>query len=83
MGLEESILQARNFLEGASGVVNQGLGIFDQVASRFVITNDPGGEVGGQTPPIVPPGPAVPSPTGAASLIPLLAVGGLAYFLLR
>jgi len=55
MGLEETILQAKSFLEGAADVVDTGLGIFDRVQKTFnpnpvntYEANDPGGELGGQ-----------------------------------
>ena len=56
MGLEESILQAKSFLEGAANIVDTGLGIFDRVQQTInpvpiantYDANDPGGELGGQ-----------------------------------
>lgn len=82
MGLEESILQAGNILEGASGAVNKGLSIFDNVAKTFgfsstpIVGSDPAGEMGGQEEISSPKTPAQKS-----SSVGLLIVGGIALYL--
>jgi hypothetical protein len=84
MAVEDSILQAGNFLEGAAGVVNKGLSIFDNVASRFnfnpvgiIPSSDPAGETGGQV--ISQPKVTLPKSNVNAGL---LIVGAVAVYLL-
>jgi len=86
MGLEESILQAKSFLEGAAGVVDTGLGIFDNVAKTFypnpvpyIPSSDPAGETGGIEKVTQP----APSILGNGNAGILIVAGIAAYLLLR